>query len=221
MKVLPISDIHGKPQPFAYIKEFFKKGDFDIITISGDIWEGTSPNGKYKIDDLQKTFDVPIVMIQGNHDYWSTSTFDLYPNIHLLHNETVEIDGVKFFGTPYTTTFLDWNWMMSEGELFKMWDSLIPENLDVILSHGPPYGFCDNVNQSVYGHNSESKLGSKALLAVLLNKSPKYVFCGHIHSGDRFKQMNNGTKIYNVSCLDEAYQFDGFNPVPEIIELVI
>lgn len=219
MKVLPISDIHGKPSILSYILDNFGPDDFDVLTVSGDVWEGTSPNNKYKWDSFQKDIKKPIIMIQGNHDFWSTSAFDEYPDIHLLHNESIEIDGVKFFGTPYTTTFLDWNWMSSEEKLFLMWNELVPSGIDVMLSHGPPFGYCDNVNQKVYGHDADSKLGSKALLAVLMDKAPKYVFCGHIHSGDKFKEMDNGTKIYNVSCLDESYQFGGYNPLPEVIEL--
>lgn len=219
MKILPISDIHGIPHILNYISDEIDPDSYDLITCSGDIWEGTSPNGHYKWDNFQKEINKPIVMIQGNHDFWSSTAFDQYPNIHLLHNEELEIDGVKFFGTPYTVNFLNWNHMSDEKALFDMWDIVVPKDLDVLLSHGPPYGYGDNCNQPVYGNSSESKLGSKALKQIILDKNPKYVFCGHIHTGDRITEMENGTKIYNVSCLDEAYKFMGFNPPPEVVEL--
>jgi Icc-related predicted phosphoesterase len=219
LKILPISDIHGKPQPIAYIKENFDRGDFDAIVASGDLWEGRSPNGKYRWDDLQKAFEVPIVMIQGNHDYFENNIFDQYPNIHLLHNDTIEIDGVKFFGTPYTVNFCDWNYMNDEKSLYDMWDIVVPKNIDVLLSHGPPFGYGDNCNQKVYNNDEHSHLGSKALREIILKKNPKYCIFGHIHSGDRKTVMDNGTICLNVSCLDEAYQFGGFNPYPEVVEL--
>jgi Icc-related predicted phosphoesterase len=219
LKILPISDVHGSPHVIYHILNEIDPDSYDVLTCSGDVWEGTSTNGKYKWSNLQEIIKKPIIMIQGNHDYWPTEVFDEYPDIHMLHNETVEIDGVKFFGTPHTVNFMDWNHMRDEQSLFDMWDLVVPKDLDVMLSHGPPYGYGDNCNMPVYGNTAESKLGSKALLAILEERAPKYVFCGHIHTGDRVTIMDNGTKIYNVSCLDEAYQFMGHNPEPEVIEL--
>lgn len=221
MKILPISDIHGIPHIFDYILNEIDKDSYDLITCSGDIWEGTSPTGHYRWDNFQQRTNKPIIMIQGNHDFWPSTAFNEYPNIHLLHNESIEINGVKFFGTPHTVNFMNWNHMSDEKSLFEMWDKLVPKGLDVLLSHGPPYGYGDNCNQPVYGNTPDSKLGSKALKQIILDKSPKYVFCGHIHTGDRITEMKNGTKIYNVSCLDEAYQFMGFNPPPEVVELIL
>lgn len=220
IKILPISDLHGKHNEiFEYILDNIDVVDYDIVTASGDLWEGTSNTPRTDWINFQKIIKKPIILIQGNHDYFSSDMFDKCDNIHLLHNESIIINGVKIFGTPYTTNFMDWNWMSSEDKLFEMWNKLVPNDTDVLLSHGPPYGFCDNCNQSAYGNTKYSKLGSKALLEILLDKSPKYLFCGHIHTGDRFKQVENGTKIYNVSCLDEAYQFQGFNPPPKVVEL--
>ena len=219
MKILPLSDIHGNFDILEYVLNEIPKDSYDVVTVSGDVWEGTSPTPKIKWAKFQKNIDKPIVMIQGNHDFWASSTFDDIPDIHLLHNEVIEIDGVKFFGTPHTVNFGNWNWMNSEDNLFEMWDNIVPKNIDVMLSHGPPFGHCDNCNQPVYGNTADSKLGSKSLLAILLDKSPKYVFCGHIHTGNRTSVLENGTKIYNVSCLDEAYHFDVFNPLPEVVEI--
>lgn len=221
MKILPISDIHGSPHVLDYILNEIDPDTFDLITVSGDVWEGTSIGGKYKWDNLQKAMGKSILMIQGNHDFWTSDAFNEMDNIHLLHNESIEIDGVKFFGTPYTVNFLNWNHMSDEKSLFEMWDKLIPNDIDVLLSHGPPYGYGDNCNMPVYGNTPESKLGSKALKQIILDKNPQYVFCGHIHSGDRLTEMDNGTKIYNVSCLDEAYKFMGHNPPPEVVELKV
>lgn len=219
VNILPISDIHGQPHVLDYILEDIDPDSYDIITCSGDVWEGTSSGGVYKWVNFQKAIGKPIVMIQGNHDFWSSSAFDQVDDIHLLHNELYEFNGVKFFGTPYTVNFMNWNHMSDEDSLYEMWNKLIPENLDVLLSHGPPYGYGDNCNQPVYGNTAESRLGSKALKEVILNKNPKYCIFGHIHSGDRRTIMDNGTICLNVSCLDEAYKFGVFNPYPEVVEL--
>ena len=219
MKILPLSDIHGNLEIFDHVLNNFDVNDYDILTVSGDIWEGRSTKLAFKWKAFQNTINKPIIMIQGNHDWWDGGVFDGISDIHLLHNDGIEIDGVSFFGTPNTVNFGNWKWMKSEIELLDLWNDAIPENLDVLLSHGPPHSKCDNCNQPVYHNNANSMLGSKSLYSVIMDKAPKYVFCGHIHTGDRFKIMPNGSKIYNVSCLDEQYKFMGYNPSPKVIEL--
>lgn len=221
MKILPLSDIHGNHNIYHHIIDNYNVEDYDVVTITGDLWEYVHCDTEQvdSLVDFQKEIDKPIVLIQGNHDYWSGSLFDEIDNIHLLHNTCVTIDGVKFFGTPYTTTFMDWNWMLNEEKLYECWNSLMPDDADVVLSHGPPLGYCDNCNQAVYNNDADTHLGSTSLLTVLLDKNPKYVFCGHIHTGDREGVLDNGTKVINASCLDEAYKFLGWNPAPSIVEL--
>lgn len=220
MKILHISDLHGRHlEVFEWILYNIDSADYDVVVASGDLWEGTSINPVNDWIEFQKTIGTPIIVIQGNHDYFDNTVFDNTPDIHLLHNESVEIDGVKFFGTPYTVSFCGWNWMNSEESLYEMWHNLIPDNIDVLISHGPPHGHCDNCNQHVHGNDENSHLGSKALYAIIFEKSPKIVLCGHIHSSDRESVMTNGVKIYNGSCLDEAYKFLGYNDPPRIVEL--
>jgi Icc-related predicted phosphoesterase len=219
MRILPISDIHGKFEIFDYIKRNIDRKQLDFITISGDIWEGYDILPKEHIEKLQKWAKCPVILIQGNHDKWDNTIFNRHKHIHLLHNESVEINGVSFYGSPFTPQFCNWKWMETEENLYNMWKSTLPESVDVALFHGPPYGYCDNVNQSSYGNTSDSKLGSKALAVILNERKIKYLFCGHIHSSDKHKIHPSGTEIYNVSILDERYQFLGFNPAPKIIEI--
>ena len=219
MNILPLSDIHGKWHVLDYVKDEIDREFYDLVLMVGDIWEGSLVEGANEIKTFQKAIGKPIIMIQGNHDYWDGSIFDDEKDIHLLHNESVEIDGISFFGTPYTVNFLNWNWNLSVEELYKTWIGTIPDKLDVLLSHGPPHGYCDNCNQPVYQNDANSTLGSASLRKVIEEKDIKYVFCGHIHTGDRTRVMDCGTKVYNVACLDESYQFGGHNPMPSVVKL--
>lgn len=219
MRCLTLADIHGKFEIFDYLKKNYKKKDFDVITISGDIYEGCGTSGRFPILDLRDWCKKPIVLIQGNHDFFPRNLFQNDKNIHLLHNETVTIDGVTFYGSPHTPIFMSWNWMQTEDNLYNIWNSTIPDKVDVGLFHTPPYLFCDNVNQSSYGNNSDSHLGSHSLGRILNERDIKYVFSGHIHSADLHSEHPSGTKIHNASVLDEKYEFLGFNPPPEIITL--
>ena len=219
MNILPISDIHGKWEVFDYIKKNFKKGDFDFLTISGDIWEGRSTNGRYKVLELQDKFRCPIVMCQGNHCFWDNNIFKADKDVHLLHNESITIDGVVFYGSPHTTPFMSWNWMQTEDNLYNIWNSTMPDRIDVALTHSPVFGYCDNVLQSSYGNNENTHLGSKSLDKMLYERDIKYLIHGHIHSSERHRIHPTGTKIYNVSVLDEEYQYMRFNPAPKIMKL--
>jgi hypothetical protein len=59
-----------------------------------------------------------------------------------LEHESIEVEGVKIFGSPYSLEFYDWGFMYNKSEAFKLW-SMIPENTDVVVTHGPPYGIQD------------------------------------------------------------------------------
>jgi Icc-related predicted phosphoesterase len=57
----------------------------------------------------------------------------------------------------------------------------------------------------VEGH-PERHCGSFALRDAILEKSPKYCFCGHIHTGDHNENLLGKTICQNVSLLDEEYK---------------
>ena len=215
-KVLPISDIHG----YAHVLDYITENDYDpdLITISGDIAEGREEFQWSTLNEFrkfQKKMNCPIVMIQGNHDYWNIDLFNEADDIYLLHNSGIEIQGLKIWGTPYTPTFFNWNHMKDDNsEALNMIYDQMPDNLDILLSHGPPKGYGDTVK------GRPQHLGSESLYNAILKHKPKNVFCGHIHTGERFSIIpETNTKIYNVSVLDEDYMFNANTPVPNIIEV--
>lgn len=57
-----------------------------------------------------------------------------------LEDQSVEINGVKIYGSPWQPLYHDWAFQLEKGEQIKrMWD-LIPPDVDVLLTHGPPTG---------------------------------------------------------------------------------
>lgn len=225
MKILPIADIHNEWGVFDYIIDELE-GSFDVLTISGDIFEGRilyPQNFIDLMDDFQKKIGVPIILTRGNHDFWAKNCFTDYPNIHILHNESMEFGGKVFYGSPYTTHFFDWNFMATEEQLYGIWNDTIPDHVDVGLFHSPVYGFCDEVTQKVKWADCDQHLGSNALNSVLNRKNIDYLFHGHIHSTERHQTristMDHKTEIFNVSVLDENYDFNGFNPLPKVVEI--
>lgn len=120
----------------------------------------------------------------------------LLPDIdHLLIHEGLEIEGLKIWGCAYTPVFYNWAFMRSEDDLYWIYNQ-IPVNLDILICHGPPRGFCD--------WNGREHVGSHALAEVLPIKAPKYLIVGHIHTGRGVDQLKN-TVIINASSADPNY----------------
>jgi Icc-related predicted phosphoesterase len=228
IRVLPISDIHNGWEIFDDIIDFYT-GTFDLLLIAGDIFGQRITHPQNFIDlmeDTQRKIGVPIVMIQGNHDWWDWNIFDDAKDITVLHNMTIDIMGLKIFGTPYTPTFMDWNFMLDDtpdrlGEIFT---GMMPDNCDIVLSHGPPFGYGDTCRNGTKWNPPTFHMGSKEFVKGINIHKPRYVFCGHIHTGIRYSEIANGqhtTKVFNVSCLDEDYHYNTGNPTPEVVEIGI
>ncbi len=119
---------------------------------------------------------------------------------------------VRIWGTPWSNPFMDWAFMKSPAELANIYAS-IPEGIDVLLSHQPPYGYGDHVYDPI--RERFEHLGSWELLAAIDRVRPRVVICGHIHSGHG-RYEYKGIPICNVSVVDDQYR-----PVhePTVIEL--
>jgi len=96
--------------------------------------------------------------------------------------------------------------MKSRDEMDIVWDS-IPNDVDILISHGPPKGVLD-VTRDI-----ESKkpihVGSKSLMRQITERiRPTFHAFGHIHdeSGHRnYGMVTRGkTKFINCSCCDLA-----------------
>jgi hypothetical protein len=111
-------------------------------------------------------------------------------------------DAVTVWATPWSSQFMDWAFMKPPADLERIY-AQIPEQIDILVSHQPPYGFGDRYRHQPSGRAEH--LGSRELLAAIDRIRPKLVICGHIHDGHgRFDY--DGVPIYNVSILDEQYR---------------
>jgi Icc-related predicted phosphoesterase len=129
--------------------------------------------------------------------------------IHVLDDCGIEIAGLKFYGSPWTPRFGDWAWMAEDEELAATFAS-IPVGLDVLITHGPPYGILDEVSR---GEN----VGSCSLLEEVKRKKPRFHVFGHIHEARGYRHCEH-TDFHNVASLDENYEELG---EPMIIEAFV
>jgi len=140
MIIYHISDTHG-------FHDFLTVPKADLVVFSGDCSISRDPFiNEYQVHDFIDWFsEIDIkhkVFVAGNHDtsiekgLITKKIFD-DKGIHYLFNETIEIDGYKIWGSPYTPTFFDWAFMKPRNKINRLWKT-IPNDTDIVITHGPP-----------------------------------------------------------------------------------
>lgn len=201
MNIVAISDLHGHLPQIP---------PCDMLLIVGDIFPGEMDKDYFAQADWYMGVFKPwvdaspcqkVVMTFGNHDYFFESLYDdindLTPNldqkeIHLV-NCGAEIMGLKIYGTPNVQPPLH-NLCFSETpEQLKQLFEAIPNDLDILLVHSAPL-------LGGLGTGSDGvEMGCQILTDAIADKHIKYVFCGHIHTGNHEKVEWRGKTLYNVS----------------------
>ena len=159
--------------------------------------------------------DIPFVVIPGNHDFYPIAhllfkeqgidwKYGFSPNVHFLGDRGTEVNGVKFYGTPWVP-IISYSWAFEgEPDTLKGWFSKIPADLDVLVTHSPPRIPGSDVDRSL--QTDSEHFGSPELTEAIMEKRPRLVFCGHIHTGQHGGADFGTGRIYNVSRLDERYE---------------
>lgn len=196
MKIVCISDTHGKHEKMTI-------PDGDILLHAGDISKlGKESEIKDFNDWLATLPHQHKVMIAGNHDFLFEQAPKLAQSLITkavyLEDSFVEIENLKIWGSPMSPWYHNWAFNRKRGkEIRKYWD-LIPEDIDILMTHGPPYGILDKTI-----HNEQ--VGCKELLEVVTKIRPKIHLFGHIHEHYGVVE-NNHTKFINASMLDIKYR---------------
>lgn len=208
MKLHVISDTHTKH------RDLNLPGG-DVLIHAGDIM-----GSGYKLIELIDFLDwfddqnyKHKIFIAGNHDRIFEDKPDFiwhilmeeYPDIIYLQDKSVTIDGINFYGSPWTPEFCGWAFQIhndyEDTETYKY----IPEDTDVLITHGPAYGILD---QYVMAGQLSDHLGSKGLRKWIDDNNPRLHICGHIHTGDHDGAIFDGVTTHiNASCLGEDYNF--------------
>lgn len=142
------------------------------------------------------------IYVPGNHD---TSVekglidFSKYPNITVLINQSVEINGKVLYGSPITPSFgIRWSYNCKRGQIYDKYWKNIPNNTNILITHGPPYGILDFTNSGERGLKS---VGCKELTTRLLQIKPEAHIFGHLH--DEKDVINHG--IRSISNVDTMF----------------
>ena len=154
------------------------------------------------------------IFIAGNHDRilendptWSTLAIKDYPNLIYLQDEGYSIydieedSSVKLYGSPWQPAFFNWAFNLPRNgeELKEKWDA-IPSNTDILITHGPPFGYLD-----IPGGQS-IRVGCEMLRYRVDELKPKIHVFGHVHGGYGY-YFNGHTHFFNASVLNERYKY--------------
>ena len=122
-----------------------------------------------------------------------------------LCDNSVEIEGKRFYGVPYVTSLPRWAFNRDADFLKSEIYSNIPRKVDVLLTHMPPRCLCMGEVQQKNAFNYMENYGSVELADAIAKRDIKYVICGHVHSGCHDFQTKGETTYVNVSLRDENY----------------
>jgi predicted phosphodiesterase len=215
VKICVISDTHGKHRQL-------KLPEADVLIHCGDSTMMGRANESLDFYTwfVEQPFDYKC-LIGGNHDFnWERDyrssldkrysiSIDGNPKYQYLMDYEIEIEGVKIYGSPWTPKFGNWAFMLPRGEPIKSkWD-LIPDDVEILVTHGPAKGILDSP------YNGDEHVGCEELLDKVLKIKPKYHLSGHIHGSAGIKEFN-GTTFINASSCDEQYKIAN---EPIIIEI--
>ncbi len=204
MKLVIVSDTHK-----AGYNHLLPKGDILIHAGDFDIRDEFDLN--YEINYFQNLDFKHIIWIAGNHDLYMEQLFkaDITPtmpdNVHYLVDNSIVVDNIKFWGSPFTPQFgIGWAFNGHRQDLIKIWNT-IPDNTDIIITHGQPFG----INDQVRGISQ----GCAFLRDKIKEIKPKYYIGGHIHEGYGV-YCDEKTVYINASIMDEFY-----DPINKPVEI--
>ena len=188
MTILHISDTHGLHGRLGALPPD------DVLVHSGDITENGT---EAEVLDFLNWFIVqPFrekIFVVGNHDLClrnAEAIEDLPESMHFLQNRSVTIDGLMFFGLGYDHP-----------------KELIPNDVDILVTHEPPLEILD-LSSGVHWGN----LTLRRRIEVI---KPRYHLFGHAHEAYGTQQRRN-TSFSNASLLDDH---NSLVHAPRILEI--
>jgi Icc-related predicted phosphoesterase len=227
-----ISDLHG---------HYPELEGGDLLIVAGDL------TARHTIKELDQ-FNEWIreqdyrqkILIAGNHDtFFEKGVFDytnpvdgtvfVDPSCDYLCDSGTEFKGLKIWGSPWSLSFPGINpkctaFTGTEEELAERY-ALIPEDTDILVTHGPPWGILDKVNKGsftlsdppvkIYEHAGSKSL---ALQVGRMKIPPKLWVWGHVHEeyGIDLPIRQKPCKMVNASHVNERYQ-----PVNKPIRIIL
>ena len=147
-----------------------------------------------------------VLALHGNHDLgfdngrwaqWGVTPID---GLTWQHSSGLTVHGVALTPAHHLPELLlEWQHMtISEDEEDAAWDF---ERVDVVVSHGPPFGYLDLTTQG-------QRIGSRSAVSYIRTRQPQVFICGHVHEAAGEAQLRE-TRILNVAGRVELLEVIG------------
>ena len=198
MRAVIISDTHS-------MHSHVKLPPGDILIHAGDFTKGGGEKEFAVFGNWLQ--DLPyehILVTYGNHDWLGQRDPGLAESLlgraKVLHEKSIEINGINFYGAAWQPYYGGWAFNVHRDEsAVKNWQR-IPDNTNVLITHGPPHGTLDIVHE---GGLHIDNVGCEALRDRIksLPNLGLHIF-GHIHSCHGAKVKGGITYINAAICND-------------------
>lgn len=194
MRLVLISDTHQR-------HKHLEVPSGDVLVHAGDF---TNRGEEFEITNFNEwLMELPHpykIVIPGNHDRmfqsaWHFAVNGLLTEATVLNESGITIDGLKFWGSPWTPYFRNWAFNYHAQDADKHWD-LIPDDTDVLITHGPPLGIMDLTSTSQF-------VGCRTLKNKIDAVKPRLHVFGHIHECGGVLDTPT-TKFVNASMVDAS-----------------
>jgi Icc-related predicted phosphoesterase len=215
VKIVAISDTHG-------FHDRLEIPPGDVLVHSGDFCrKGTLEEFTEFLGWFEAQPHAAKVLVAGNHDMVvekePARCLELIPeSVTYLQDSGAEINGVQFWGSPWTPIFYDWAFMLPRGNMLReKWDQ-IPQETDVLVTHGPPYGHGDLAPPNISEH--PKVVGCLELLHAVKRVRPQVHIFGHIHGG---YGVSLSDEVPHVRFANAAICTEGYEPshAPTVLDL--
>lgn len=223
MKIVAISDTHT-------LHQHVQVPEGDVLVHCGD-W-----TNRGDLDDIKKFLEwftgqphKHKVFIAGNHELTlefggatrnkSLAMISKYTNdnTHFLENSSVMIEGLKFYGSPATPWFFNWAFNFQRGKDIAVEWAKIPDDVNVLITHGPSYGILDLVEDTLANKGRDLHQGCQDLKdRISYLRELEVHLCGHLHTDGGKSVKVAGVMYANAAICTERYQ--PINP-PVVIDL--
>ena len=239
MKILQVSDLHfeGFLDRGKEFTERLKSDGVDVLCLPGDIIASRDFNVLQTVFGRFCDKFKHVVAVFGNHEFYSSDVYTKdrhlvrlnaeFPNLHILDNSFVEIDGQRFIGgtswfkkdlntTEYDKSCMgDFSyinnfepWVYKKNKAFRELMEKELKSSDVVISHHMPSYLAvapmfKNSRLNQFFVNDSEKL--------IKERQPKLWMAGHTHFA---MQINIGLTKLSINPLgyhSEKYS-SGFNP---------
>jgi Icc-related predicted phosphoesterase len=117
------------------------------------------------------------VVVPGNHEFFLEADSErrsLSSHASVLINEGIDIDGLRIWGSPVTPLYGGAFGLISPEDRKRLY-ARIPEDTDILITHGPPYGILG------VAPGSSIHAGCTELLDAVLRIRPRLHVFGHIY----------------------------------------